>query len=102
MPCASPAPIPSARCVTNRRPPMFRNYLVTALRNIVRHKLYSAINITGLAVGLACAVFIALFIQDELSYDKWVPDTAGLYQIDVTLRPHGLPPMITATAPFPL
>jgi putative ABC transport system permease protein len=81
---------------------MFRNYLVTALRSIVRHKLYSVINIAGLAVGLACAIFIALFIQDELSYDKWVPDTGGLYQLDVTLRPHGLPPMITATAPFPL
>ena len=54
---------------------MVRNYLTIALRNIVRHKLYSVINIAGLAVGLACAIFIALFIQDELSYDKWVPDT---------------------------
>jgi len=34
---------------------MFRNYLITALRNIVRHKLYSFINIAGLSVGLACA-----------------------------------------------
>jgi putative ABC transport system permease protein len=81
---------------------MFRNYLVTALRNIIRHKLYSAINIAGLAVGLACAIFIALFVQDELSYDKWVPDTGNLYQIDVTLRPPGLPPMVSAVAPFPL
>ncbi len=45
---------------------MFRNYLVTALRNIVRHQLYSLINIAGLAVGLACAVFIILFIRDEI------------------------------------
>ena len=37
---------------------MFRNYLVTALRNIARHKLYSFINIAGLAVGLACVIFI--------------------------------------------
>jgi putative ABC transport system permease protein len=81
---------------------MFRNYLVTALRNIVRHKLYSFINIAGLAVGLACAIFIVLFIQDELSYDKWIPDTGNLYQVDVTLRPPGLPPMVTAVAPFPL
>jgi len=81
---------------------MFRNYLIIALRNIFRHKLYSAINILGLAVGLACAIFIALFIQDELSYDKWVPDTGNLYQLDVTLRPPGLPPMVTAVAPFPL
>ena len=45
---------------------MFRNYLVTALRNIARHKLYSFINIAGLAVGLACAIFIILFIRDEI------------------------------------
>jgi putative ABC transport system permease protein len=81
---------------------MFRNYLTIALRSIVRHKLYSVINIAGLAVGLACAIFIALFIQDELSYDKWIPDTANIYQVDVTLRPPGLPPMVSAVAPFPL
>ena len=52
---------------------MFRNYLVIALRNIVRHKLYSFINIAGLAVGLACVIFIMLFIRDELSFDKWLP-----------------------------
>ena len=54
---------------------MFRNYLIIALRNLVRHKLYSVINIAGLAVGLCCALFIILFIRDELSYDNWVPDT---------------------------
>jgi len=43
---------------------MFRNYFTVALRNIVRHKLYSFINIAGLAVGLACAIFIILFIRD--------------------------------------
>ena len=62
---------------------MFRNYLVTALRNIVRHKLYSFINIAGLAVGLACVIFIILFIRDELSYDKWLPDSGNLYRVDV-------------------
>ena len=45
---------------------MFQNYLVTALRNLIRHKLYSFINIAGLAVGLACAIFILLFMRDEL------------------------------------
>lgn len=81
---------------------MFRNYLLIALRNIVRHKLYSAINIVGLAVGLACVIFIALFVEDELSYDKWVPDTGNLYQLEVTLQPPGLPPMVAAVTPFPL
>src|SRR5215475_5697357 len=52
---------------------MFRNYLTVALRNIIRHKLYSFINIAGLAVGLTCLILIILFVRDELSYDKWIP-----------------------------
>jgi len=52
---------------------VFHNYIVTALRSIARHRLYSFINIAGLAVGLACMIFILLFIRDELSYDKWIP-----------------------------
>ena len=41
---------------------MFRNYLITALSNFTHHKLYSFINIAGLTVGLACAVFIILSV----------------------------------------
>ena len=61
---------------------MFRNYLTVALRNIVRHKLYSFINIAGLAVGLACAILIILFVRDELSYDKWIPGSDNLYRVE--------------------
>ncbi len=81
---------------------MFRNYLVTALRNIIRHKLYSFINIAGLAVGLACVIFIILFIRDETSFDKWVPDSANLYRLDETLIFPGRSPIVTALADFPL
>ncbi len=81
---------------------MFRNYLVTALRNIVRHKLYSVINIAGLAVGLACVVFVLLFIRDELSYDKWIPDTQNLYRIEVALYTLGHDPLNLAVVPFPM
>ena len=42
---------------------MFRHYLITAARNFAHHKLYSFINIVGLAVGLACAILIALLQQ---------------------------------------
>lgn len=52
---------------------MFRNYLAAALRNLLRNRLYAAINIVGLAVGLAGALLIALFIRDEYSYDAWIP-----------------------------
>ena len=81
---------------------MFRNYLVTALRNITRHKLYSFINIAGLALGLACVVFIILYIRDELSFDKWVPDSRNLYRIDVGAQTPGRPVDRFALAPFPL
>ncbi len=50
---------------------MLKNYLKIALRNIVRHKIYSFINIAGLAIGMACTILILLWIQDELSYDRF-------------------------------
>ena len=69
---------------------MFRNYLVIALRNIFRHKLYSFINIlAGLAVGLACVIFIMLFVRDEVSYDKWIPGSENLYRVENTINDPG-------------
>jgi putative ABC transport system permease protein len=81
---------------------MLRNYVVTALRNIARHKLHSFINIAGLGVGLACVIFVLLFIRDELSYDKWVPGTQNLYRIEKTSLPLGREPLNLAVLPFPL
>jgi putative ABC transport system permease protein len=79
---------------------MFRSYLTVALRNLIRHKLYSAITIAGLAVGLACVVFIVLFVRDELSYDKWIPGTGNLYRVELTAKAPGRPPQEIATVPF--
>ena len=81
---------------------MFRNYLVTALRNISRHKLYSFINIAGLALGLACVIFIILFIRDETSFDKWVPGSANLYRLDESYVLPGRAPINAAVSDFPL
>lgn len=50
---------------------MFRNYFKTALRNLRKNKLYSAINIFGLTVGLAACLLIGVYINHELSYDKF-------------------------------
>jgi putative ABC transport system permease protein len=77
---------------------MFRNYLVTALRNIVRHKLYSFINIAG----LACAIFIMLFVRDEVSYDKWVPGSENLYRVENTINEPGQVQKRGTTIPFPV
>ena len=81
---------------------MFRNYLTVALRNIARHKLYSFINIAGLAVGLACVIFVLLFVRDELSYDKWIPGTENLYRVENTINDPGQPSQRGTQIPFPV
>ncbi len=53
---------------------MFKNYLKVALRTMQRNKLFSIINITGLTIGLTCAVLLVLWIQDEVSYDRFHKD----------------------------
>jgi putative ABC transport system permease protein len=50
---------------------MFKNYLKTALRHLWKNKTSSAINVVGLTVGLTCCLLIALYIQNELSYDNF-------------------------------
>jgi putative ABC transport system permease protein len=81
---------------------LLRHYLVTASRNLIKHKLYSFINIVGLSVGLACAIFIVLFLRDELSYDRWIPQSSNLYRIELTFHLPGRPPWPLASAPFPV
>ncbi len=61
---------------------MFKNYLKIALRNLVKHKVYSIINISGLALGLACSVLILLWVSDELSYDSSFKDADQIYRIN--------------------
>jgi putative ABC transport system permease protein len=81
---------------------MFRNYLTIALRNIARHKLYSFINIAGLAVGLACVILIILFVRDELSYDSWLAGSQNLYRMELTILAPGRAPMAMAVVPYPM
>ncbi|MCA0201642.1 MAG: ABC transporter permease [Proteobacteria bacterium] len=60
---------------------MLRNYLAAALRNLARNRLYAAINIIGLAVGFAATMLIALFVRDELTYDRWIPGHESIYRV---------------------
>src|ERR1700742_451887 len=99
---APSSPKASARFSDRKEQGMFRNYLITALRNLTRHKLYSFINIAGLTVGLTCATFIILLLRDELSYDKWIPGTENLYRVGFTIYPPGQRPLQTSTASFPV
>ena len=49
---------------------MIKNYFVVAIRNLMRHKLYTSINVLGLAIGLACGILILLYIQQEFAVDR--------------------------------
>jgi len=60
---------------------LIKNYLTIALRNIIRHKGNSAINIVGLAVGMACCVLISLFVWSELTYDACYEGSERIYRI---------------------
>jgi putative ABC transport system permease protein len=60
---------------------MFRNYLKIAFRNVIRHKVYSFINIAGLTIGMTCVVLLLFWIQDELSYDKFHEKIDDIYLV---------------------
>ena len=58
-----------------------KNYLTIAVRNLLRHPGYSLINLSGLALGMACAVLLAIYISYELSYDEFRPEVARTYRV---------------------
>jgi putative ABC transport system permease protein len=60
---------------------MIKNYLTVAMRNLVKNRLYTAINIFGLAVGLASCILILLYVRHETSYDEWFANADRIYQV---------------------
>src|SRR6266496_837848 len=69
---------------------MIKNYFKTALRNLLRNKIYSFINIAGLSLGLASAMLIILYVKDEVSYDRFHKNVGRIYRIDRTMtNPNG-------------
>ncbi|UAY56919.1 ABC transporter permease [Arachidicoccus terrestris] len=61
---------------------MFKTYLKTAWRSLIKHKVNSIINITGLAIGLACSILIILYVVDELSYDRFFPGKEQIVRVN--------------------
>ena len=59
---------------------MLKNYFKIAWRNLVKNKVYSLLNISGLAIGMAVALIIGLWVERELSYDKFIPKYNQLYR----------------------
>jgi putative ABC transport system permease protein len=66
---------------------MFKNYLKISLRNLLKHKGYSFINIFGLALGLTCCIFILLFVQNELAFDRFHRNADRLYRLNKVVTP---------------
>ena len=60
---------------------MLKNNLKIAFRQLKKQKFYSAVNIMGLAIGVTCCLLIALYVQDELSFDKYHPNVENLYRL---------------------
>ena len=61
---------------------MLKNYIKIALRNLFRNKLYSLINLSGLVIGIAACLMIYLWVQDELSYDRFHQNAERIYRIE--------------------
>ena len=60
---------------------MLKNYFKIAYRNLVKNKLFSLINIMGLAIGLTCSIIILLWVHDEMSYDKFHTNHNRIYRV---------------------
>ena len=80
---------------------MFKNYFKTAIRNLLRNKSYAAINIVGLAVGIAACLLIFVVVQFELSFDSFHPKKEKIYRVVSEFRsPDGI--NHSSGAPFPV
>src|SRR5262245_43992536 len=65
---------------------MFKNYFKIAWRNLIKNRVFSIINILGLAIGLGCFLLIALWVMDELSFDKFNKKADRIYRINSDIR----------------
>jgi len=81
---------------------MFKNYFNIAWRLLLRQKGFTFINISGLAVGLACCILIMLWVQDELSYDKFHDSADDIYYVILNQEYNDGQKVITQCTPGPL
>ena len=68
---------------------MVRNFIKTAFRNLIKNKGFTAINILGLALGLATCLLIVFYVTDELSYDRFNKNFERIYRVDEDLKYNG-------------
>jgi len=80
---------------------MLKNFFITAWRNLFRNKLFSLINISGLAIGLACCMFILIYVLDQFSYDRHHNDAKDIYRVATNTIDHGKEtPNVVSPAPL--
>jgi putative ABC transport system permease protein len=80
---------------------MIKNYFTVALRNIMRYKFFSLINILGLTIGMTTCLFIYIFVKDELSYDTFHKDYQNIYRIGLEGK-IGTQELNVSTSNYPL
>lgn len=80
---------------------MFQNYLKIALRNLKRQKSYTAINIAGLATGMACCLLLMLYVQHEFSFDRFHTSADRIYRVNLSAK-MGEMDILGGTTPPPL
>ncbi len=80
---------------------MFRNYLISMIRNLIRQKGFSIINILGLTIGMAIAILIYIWVTNELSYDKFNQKVDNLYRL-VQTQHYTSGPLTTVCMPGPI
>ncbi len=78
---------------------MFKNYYKVAIRNILKYKLFSAINILGMTIGITSCLMIILYITNELSYDNFHPDAEHIFQVGLNGKLGGQDIRVANTCP---
>ena len=81
---------------------MLKNYIKIALRNLLNNKTYSLINISGLAIEIACFMLIYLFVKDELGYDKFHSKADRIYRLTEKINMEGQGGEFSSSNPFPV
>lgn len=77
------------RAISGKKNSMIKNYFKIAFRNLRKNKVFSFINIFGLAIGLTCFMLIASFVYNELSYDKYPADAKDIYRVILSVTGNG-------------
>ncbi|HMG91684.1 MAG TPA: ABC transporter permease [Chryseolinea sp.] len=68
---------------------MFRNYIKIGIRNLIKNRVYTIINISGLAIGLSCFILVALYIKNETGFDKFYFNADNIYRINTHVDVNG-------------